>query len=280
MSAPESTTGNVHSAFIPCPGHYTRENWLAYRVIAQLSESGLDINTSPAVQVWDVAHREIIAWMKEHGIETGLRPNESTPNNIPADVREAIEKAWEDAFDAYCKECGDSSAHQAACISIRSALAPFFAARDEEIARLKDRLLASQQEVEIAQQMRESDSYHLKRQLDEAQRRLGEAYGQFSGAEETIAKLSVDLNRHHGMALHNIARAEAAEKQLAEAKKDSARLHWLSENPQSIPYLEDGLWKIPYLMDGAGGFGGGVGEVSGRTLAAVIDAAMQQEVKQ
>ncbi len=93
-----------------------------------------------------------------------------SPDSIHADVREAIEKAWEDAFDAYCKECGDSSAHQAACISIRSALAPFFAARDEEIARLKDRLLASQQEVEIAQQMRESDSYHLKRQLAEAQR--------------------------------------------------------------------------------------------------------------
>ncbi len=64
------------SAFRPCSGHYTRENWLAYRVIAQLSESGLDINHSPAVQVWDVAHREIIAWMQEHGIKTGLRPNE------------------------------------------------------------------------------------------------------------------------------------------------------------------------------------------------------------
>lgn len=71
------------SAFRPCPGHFTRENWLAYRVIAQLSESGLDINTSPAVQVWDVAHREIIAWMEEHGIKTGLRPQErdSSPNN-------------------------------------------------------------------------------------------------------------------------------------------------------------------------------------------------------
>lgn len=62
--------------FCPAPGHYTRENWLAYRIIAQLSESGLDINTSPAVQVWDVAHCEIIAWMQEHGIKTGLRPQE------------------------------------------------------------------------------------------------------------------------------------------------------------------------------------------------------------
>jgi hypothetical protein len=71
------------SAFRPCPGHYTRENWLAYRVIAQLSESGLDINHSPAVQVWDVAHREIIAWMEEHGIKTGLRTGEceSSPND-------------------------------------------------------------------------------------------------------------------------------------------------------------------------------------------------------
>lgn len=71
------------SAFRPCTGHFTRENWLAYRVIAQLSESGLDINHSPAVQVWDVAHREIIAWMEEHGIKTGLRPQErdSSPNN-------------------------------------------------------------------------------------------------------------------------------------------------------------------------------------------------------
>lgn len=68
--------------FRPAPGHFTRENWLAYRVIAQLSESGLDINHSPAVQVWDVAHREIIAWMEEHGIKTGLRPEErdSSPN--------------------------------------------------------------------------------------------------------------------------------------------------------------------------------------------------------
>lgn len=52
-------------------------------VIAQLSESGLDINTSPAVQVWDVAHRGIIAWMGEHGIKTGLRPQEraSSPDD-------------------------------------------------------------------------------------------------------------------------------------------------------------------------------------------------------
>lgn len=64
------------SPFRPAPGHYTRENWLAYRVISQLSESGLDINTSPAVQVWDVVHREILVWMEEHGIKIGLKPQE------------------------------------------------------------------------------------------------------------------------------------------------------------------------------------------------------------
>ena len=66
--------------FIPTQEHYTRENWLAYRIIAQLSESGLDINHSPAVQVWGVAHKEICAWMDEHGIQTGKRPNERDPD--------------------------------------------------------------------------------------------------------------------------------------------------------------------------------------------------------
>lgn len=82
------------SAFTPAKEHYTRENWLAYRVIAQLSESGLDINTSPAVQVWDVVHREIIAWMEEHGIKTGLRPQErdSSPN-VPALAQSGGEKS-------------------------------------------------------------------------------------------------------------------------------------------------------------------------------------------
>lgn len=173
----------------------------------------------------------------------------STPDNIPADVREAIEKAWEDAFDAYCKECGDSSAHQAAGRSLLKSIAPFFAAKDAEIA-------------------------DLKRQLDEAQRRLGEAYGQFSGAEETIAKLNVDLNRHHGMALHNIARAEATEKQLAEAQRDSKRLDWLDQNiigsfgpvatPENSSPFQTFCFAAPENED----------------IRAAIDAAMQQEVKQ
>lgn len=141
MSTPESTTGDVHSAFRPCPGHHTRENWLAYRVIAQLCESGLDINTSPAVQVWDVAHREIIAWMKEHGIKTGLRPqerdtspiHESTPDNIPADVREAIRQVFIRDGRAYLADPQQADTLEMIC----AAIAPFFAAKDAEIAEAK-----------------------------------------------------------------------------------------------------------------------------------------------
>ena len=37
------------------------------------------------------------------------------------------------------------------------------------------------------------------------------------------------------------------------------------------PYFEDGLWRLPYLMNGAGGYGGGVGEMSHETKAGVIE---------
>jgi hypothetical protein len=70
--------------------------------------------------------------------------------------------------------------------------------------------------------------------------------------------------------------AEFARELERELNAASARIEWLSEHPESIPYLEDGLWRIPYLMDGAGGFGGGVGEVTHRTLIGVIDAAMER----
>jgi hypothetical protein len=36
------------------------------------------------------------------------------------------------------------------------------------------------------------------------------------------------------------------------------------------PYFEDGYWRLPYLMNGAGGFGGGVGEMRHRTKEGVM----------
>ncbi len=62
--------------------------------------------------------------------------------------------------------------------------------------------------------------------------------------------------------------------QCSELYTDKQRIDFLNEHPDSVPYLEDGLWRIPYLMYGAGGFGGGVGEMTHRTLRGVIDAAM------
>ena len=64
---------------------------------------------------------------------------------------------------------------------------------------------------------------------------------------------------------------------LEAAEADSARLDWLNEHPESVPYLDDGLWRIPYEVSGAGGFGGGVGEMHHRTLRGVIDAARKED---
>lgn len=35
-------------------------------------------------------------------------------------------------------------------------------------------------------------------------------------------------------------------------------------------YFKDGYWRLPYLMNGAGGFGGGVGEMKHETKEGVI----------
>lgn len=72
-----------------------------------------------------------------------------------------------------------------------------------------------------------------------------------------------------------LVRAAQLEYELAEAKKDSARLDWLGNCPECIPYLEDGIWNIPYLNVGEGGFGGGVGAFTGKTIRAAIDTAME-----
>ena len=37
------------------------------------------------------------------------------------------------------------------------------------------------------------------------------------------------------------------------------------------PYFDKGKWRIPYLMDGAGGYGGGIGELSHETLEGVLE---------
>lgn len=56
--------------------------------------------------------------------------------------------------------------------------------------------------------------------------------------------------------------------------RDRTRIDWLADHPESGPYLEDGLWRIPYLVSGDGGFGGGVGTMTHRTLRGVIDLAL------
>ena len=42
------------------------------------------------------------------------------------------------------------------------------------------------------------------------------------------------------------------------------------EESELDPYFEDGYWRLPYLMNGAGGFGGGVGEMKDETKEGVI----------
>ena len=37
------------------------------------------------------------------------------------------------------------------------------------------------------------------------------------------------------------------------------------------PYFNDGFWRLPYLMNGAGGWGGGVGEMKHETKEGVIN---------
>ena len=51
---------------------FTRELWLAYRVVAEIHRHGLDLETSPAVQVWGVVEAEIVRWMQQHGITPKL----------------------------------------------------------------------------------------------------------------------------------------------------------------------------------------------------------------
>jgi hypothetical protein len=67
---------------------------------------------------------------------------------------------------------------------------------------------------------------------------------------------------------------DRANARIAELEQDGARLDFLAENPESVPYLHNGLWRIPYLMSGAGGFGG-VAEMAHQTVRGVIDTAMK-----
>ena len=59
----------------------------------------------------------------------------------------------------------------------------------------------------------------------------------------------------------------------ADLRRDRERMDWLEKkDPQ--PYYSDGKWRIPYLVSNDGGFGGGVGEATGDSLRAAIDAAI------
>lgn len=42
------------------------------------------------------------------------------------------------------------------------------------------------------------------------------------------------------------------------------------EEGELDPYFENGFWRLPYLMNGAGGWGGGVGEMKHKTKEGVI----------
>jgi len=64
--------------------------------------------------------------------------------------------------------------------------------------------------------------------------------------------------------------ARHAPAQVAELERDKARIEFLANHPESMPYLEDGIWRIPYL--------GGVSSYH-RTLSGCIDAAMNHKTK-
>jgi chromosome segregation ATPase len=115
-------------------------------------------------------------------------------------------------------------------------------------------------------------------------------------AQAEIAALELEVeefknnNRfHRGHTAGYIEAKEKYEAQLTALKAErdrlliqQARLEFLNEHPESMPYIEDGIWHIPYLMDGAGGLGGGVGEYTSRSFINVIDiarAALQPPTK-
>jgi hypothetical protein len=66
------------------------------------------------------------------------------------------------------------------------------------------------------------------------------------------------------------AATNALSAQVAELERDKARIEFLANHPESMPYLEDGIWRIPYL--------GGVSSYH-RTLSGCIDAAMNRKTK-
>jgi len=61
---------------------------------------------------------------------------------------------------------------------------------------------------------------------------------------------------------------------MSEAKNDESELNTLlcDEYGEPLdPYFDDGFWRLPYLMNGAGGCGGGVGEMKHETKEGVIN---------
>jgi hypothetical protein len=79
------------------------------------------------------------------------------------------------------------------------------------------------------------------------------------------------------MKTHINTQLAALRSQVAELERDKARIEFLGNHPESMPYLEDGIWRIPYLSQGEGGFGGGVSSCNHRTLSGCIDAVMARD---
>lgn len=102
-----------------------------------------------------------------------------------------------------------------------------------------------------------------------------EAAKAWTKCDESSRQHALLLGSHTHDSMGRIA-AEILLAALEAAEADSARLDWLNEHPESVLYLDDGFWRILYEVSGAGGFGGGVGEMHHRTLRGVIDAARKE----
>ncbi len=60
----------------PRTDNFTRERWLAFRVVNEIQRGNLNLESSPAVEIWNTVEAEIKRWMIEHGITADLKTGE------------------------------------------------------------------------------------------------------------------------------------------------------------------------------------------------------------